>query len=279
METLIVMRERLRRLRERAAGRGLLVALVLGGGGTIALALIAGRWGHQGDSNWDWGLTATVGTAGGTTLLAIATFMVAYGTRRPKLSLDAGQAFQTHSRVESDARPHLRLVVRNLRGSRSAKGTRVLVEGYRRAGQTDLLTLGSPSLGWPSAPEATDASVVVFGGAGRPVGLGELWRVRLTSDGQLETGPMDVGDGRVVMLPVHRADDPEGRWHLKLSLSHGLFIGDHREFLAPGHWIICLMVGADEADGRLYEVVISWNGDATTAQAALDSVELDVPPA
>ena len=226
---------------------------------------------------WNWGIGSAVATAGGTTLLAIGTFMLAYGTRRPQLSVQAGEAFETHSHVESDGRPHLRLLVRNQRGRRSAAGTRVLVEGYRRPDERALRTLGSPSLGWPSAPEATDASVVIFGSSGRPVGLGEMWRLKVGGDGKLETMAVR-GDDRIFALPSHLPDDPAARWYLKLSLSHGLFIGDFREFLAPDHWIVRVVVGADEADGRAHEIDVRWDGDAKNAQAALDSVVLNVTP-
>ncbi len=253
------------------------VASLLGIAAVAGSALAAARYGPAA-GRWDWSLGADVATAAGTSFLAIGTFLLAYGTRRPKLSLEAGQAFKTHSHVESDARPHLRLLVRNTRGSRSAGGTRVIVDGYRRRDEHKPRRLGSPSLGWPSAPEAAvDGAVVIFGGSGRPVALGELWRIRVADNGTKEVVAQPLPDGQVVIMPVHRADDPQSTWYLKLGL-HNLIIGDFREFLAPGEWIVRVVVGADEADGRSHEIAVSWDGDAPSAKTALESVKVSVRP-
>lgn len=263
----------------RLPPRGVVFAIV-GIAAVVAMTVVAARYGQaseKGAPRWDWSVGSAVATAGGTTLLAIGTFLLAYGTRRPKLTLEAGQAFATHSHVESDTRPHLRLLVRNRRGCRSAVGTRVLVDGYRRADEQELRRLGSPSLGWPSAPEAADAAVVIFGGSGRPVALGELWRIRALPDGKKELVSQLLPDGRTFTVPAHRADDPQSTWYLKLGL-HGLIIGDFREFLSPGEWVVRVVVGADEADGRAHEINVKWEGDAKDAQAAFESVTVNVRP-
>src|SRR5439155_12873556 len=93
----------------------------------------AGRYGHKGEG-WHWALAAEVGVALGTTLLALATVVLAYGVRRPSLELHA-EDVRVHSRIErsvpfGDQIPFLRLLVTNAPRKRSAKGTRVLLDGY-----------------------------------------------------------------------------------------------------------------------------------------------------
>jgi hypothetical protein len=108
--------------------------------------------------------------------------------RSPKLTMQEDSE-RMQSRVELSGMgglPHVRLLVANAKRRRAAHGTRVLVEGYRR--QNDrygaLTTLGHPSLGWPSAPEANEtAAVTVFAGGTRPITLGYLIRVRLDAAG------------------------------------------------------------------------------------------------
>jgi hypothetical protein len=104
----------------------------------VALAaVVSARWGRSSPHGWDWTLGATVATAFGTTLLATATFVLAYGTRRPRLSLRGGDDFHVHSRVEGNEQAYLRLLVWNDQGKRSATGTRVLLQGYRNRDDAD----------------------------------------------------------------------------------------------------------------------------------------------
>jgi hypothetical protein len=220
----------------------------------VVFSLVAARYGGT-SHRWNWTLGATVGTALGTTTLAVATFLLAYGIRRPRLELRAGKMFKLHSRVEGNGCPYLRLVVANAAGRRSAHGTRVLVETYqRRGGNFPVTALGSPSLGWPSAPDAVDGSVIVFAGSGRPVDFGSLRRV------------------------VNHAGDPEARWLLRLGLPDDFHIKDQREYLEPGRYTVRLVVGADEADARSYDVDVEWDGNADTPQKALASVNLTLRP-
>ena len=121
----------------------------------------------------------------GQTLLAVLGIVVAAlvafmpYARRPRLGIEE-DTDRIQSRVELSGMgglPHVRLLVANAKRRRAAHGTRVIVEGYRR--QDDpyaaLTTLGHPSLGWPSAPEASEtAAVTVFAGGTRPITLGLL---------------------------------------------------------------------------------------------------------
>jgi hypothetical protein len=92
--------------------------------------------------------------------------------RRPNLTL---HALREHSRVErspsSTPLPFLRLVARNGRWHRASHGTRVLVE-YVQAEGGERMYLGSPPLGWTSAADAVDLSVVIFPDGSRSVDLG-----------------------------------------------------------------------------------------------------------
>jgi hypothetical protein len=202
--------------------------------------------------------------------------------RRPRLSLRRDQE-RTHSRVEGNCVPYLRLLVGNAKRKRSAQHARVLLDGYRAAGAREPLTrLGSPFLGWPSVTgQDSDSYVaVVFSNAERPVGLGQLARVKTNEDDRLVkevrwTQGLAVPEGPdQVWRYAH--DDPEATWYLHLELADGLHIIDERDWLPPGKWTVRLIVGADHGDARAYEVDISWKGDEDDADAvlagALDSV-------
>ena len=242
----------------------------------VALAL-------DGQDLLDWGPLAISIIA---ILLSIGAVALPYW-RRPNLSLRE-DAERTHSQVEGDGAPYVRLVVRNAKGKRSAKNARVVLDGYRRAGSTDRLTrLGSPFLGWPSVfGQDSDSYVsVVFSDAARPVGLGRFRRVRVNPDDGLlereERYRLDLGAASVVTTsgpaPVrHFPDAPDARWHLHLELADAAEITDERDWLSPGEWTVRLIVGADDGDAHAYDIELGWDGregDATTVlETALDSL-------
>jgi hypothetical protein len=202
-----------------------------------------------------WVDTAQVVAAVFAVLAAIAIPATAY-LRRPSVRLTEKGAAR-HSRVEGNDVALLRLVVENPRRRRAARGTRVIVEGYRRSDQRDdeLVSLANPSLGWPSAIEGTAGAVTVFSGTGRPIGLGRFARARRYPDGRL----VKAHDGSIA---GYAANDPEGAsWHLVLDL-HNLSLTDDRDKLPPGEWVIRLLVGADDGDARAYDVHVAWSGDA-----------------
>jgi hypothetical protein len=77
--------------------------------------------------------------------------------RRPKLRIEE-ERDKANSRVEASimgGMPHVRILVRNAKRRRAAKGTRVLIEGYRPKSDpgATITTLGHPSLDWPSTGE------------------------------------------------------------------------------------------------------------------------------
>jgi hypothetical protein len=128
----------------------------------------------------DWAPLAIAAVA---LLASVAALVVPYW-RRPSLSLHEDLE-RTHSRVEGDGTPCLRLLVRNAKGKRSAKDARVVLDGYKRAESAgSLARLGSPFLGWPSVfGQDSDSYVsVVFSDAARPVGLGRFRRVRVNPE-------------------------------------------------------------------------------------------------
>ena len=62
----------------------------------------------------------------------------------------------------------------------------------------------------------------------------------------------------------------EAEWHLTLEL-HNLDLYDDRDKLAPGEWVIRLLVGADDGDAQAYDVHIAWSaGIGNNPPAVLD---------
>jgi hypothetical protein len=264
------------------------LVVVFATAGVIGAAVAIGDVGtRQPKGAFDWELFAVVLTGFGTTGLAGVTGLLSWATwqdvrasqraaqaaeaqlelaqtdqaRRPALSLleDGG----VHSRAETPHAAYVRLVVSNERGRRAARGTRVLVDRYWPAADpANITTIGSPSLGWPSATEASDASVVVFAGTARPVDLGILAR----HEPGTASDPVDP----------YNPPEPHGPWHLKLALAGNLALSDEREYLPPGRWVVRLVIGADEADGDAYDVGIHWEGDFESAGDALAALDVSV---
>jgi hypothetical protein len=215
-------------------------------------------------------------------VVSIAAAVVPYW-RRPSLSLH-GDPDRTHSRVEGDGMPYLRVLVRNAKRKRSAKNARVVLDGYRGAESAGPLTrLGSPFLAWPSIfGQDSDSYVsVIFSDAARPVGLGRFRRVRVRPNGlreREERWTQDIG-APIPPGPIrHFPDAPDARWHLHLELAESFEITDERDWLPPGSWTVRLLLGADDGDANAYEVKMAWAGDEPDAEtvlgAALDSLEM-----
>lgn len=218
---------------------------------------------------------------------SIAAFVIPYW-RRPSLSLQEDPE-RTHSRVEGNGIPHIRLLVRNAKGKRSAKQARVVLDGYRSAASPSPLTrLGSPFLAWPSAfGQDSDSYIsVVFSDAARPVGLGQFRRVRVNPDGKLERAEVytqtvgAIGEPAGVVHFPDLAAAPDARWHLHLELADAYEIVDERDWLPPGAWTVRLIVGADDGDAHAYEVDVAWAGDESDGEAVLKAAldRLEVRP-
>ena len=193
---------------------------------------------------------------------ALAIPITAY-FRRPSLRLlEAGVS--RHSAIEAGGFAYLRLTVENKPRRRAARSTRVHVEGYRRVGEaeSELVSLGHPMLGWPSAgEEADEGAVTVYSGTSRPIGLGHFVNARRGADGRLVRGSGE-------WIASYAREDPEASWHLLLDL-HNLDIRNDRDKLPPGDWLVRLLVGAADGDARRYDVQIAWTGDAPDASAVL----------
>ena len=179
--------------------------------------------------------------------------------RRARLELIT-DPYALWTRIESDGCVYVRELVHCSRWTRGAKGTRVMVEHYRRKGTHPFNATrlgGTPSLGWPSAQDGLDGAVTVHPGAARPIDVGALTR----------------GSVRVQFADHRRSERP---WHLHLTLAGGLALTDHRDVLPPGEWTIRLLVVADDARTRRYDLDVTWEGEAADAQAVLDSLAVDV---
>jgi len=188
--------------------------------------------------------------------------------RRPKLSLredDRGE-----SRIEGNGLPYLRALVHNKKGKRSAKRARVVLDGYRRIGSHEFTRLASPFLAWPSVfGQESDSYVeVIFPDASRPVGIGRFMRVKLDDEGKLVRG-LTAGPTAVV---IHHPDDADAIWYLHLELASGWTIVDGRDWLDPGEWTLCLLVGADDGDAHAFELDLAWEGDEPNGDALLSYV-------
>ena len=252
-------------------------------------------------SGFDWGLWALLLTGLGTTALALATGLLAYSTwsdvrasqeiakearntnelarveqdRRPELTLLRDEE-RIYSQVEGDGSGHVRLLVRNTSGRRAALGTRVTVPQYE-SWRKRIFTLGSPSLGWPSAPDAADGSLVIFAGSSRAIDLGILVREEIGPENDRVVVPDKAPWATAFDLdnPPTPPPEPLKMWCLRLAL-HGLSIADRREYLVASTCIVRMVVGADEAEAREYDVKVFWDGNAADAQAALNTVEITI---
>lgn len=153
--------------------------------------------------------------------------------RRPNLTL---QAMPEHSRVERDpsntALPFLRLVARNGRWHRASQGTRVLVEHVQPVGE-EKVYLGSPPLGWASAADQVDVSVVIFPDGARTVDLGRF--------------------------DSYIAPDQTDEWCLKLVPYLEIFESRNRLLAQDDGYIIRVVIGSDDGRARRYDVRVNWD--------------------
>jgi hypothetical protein len=205
--------------------------------------------------------------AAGAVLAVIAIPLTAYA-RRPRLSI-AEDKERVQNKVEGDGLPYLRLLVRNTRGRRTAKETRVLVDRYQEnRGGASAVTMGSPELAWPSTGAAVDG-VVVFANGKRPVSLGYLIPAYRDQYDEMLLAP-DEDRAAAIFKGA--------RWHLRLHLAHNLFLVDEREYLKPvdGGYTVRLVIGAEDGAARSFDVHVNWEGDARDAQVALESVQIEV---
>jgi hypothetical protein len=132
--------------------------------------------------------------------------------RRPKITL-AEDVRGDYSEVVNGVEPRVRLLVKNAKRRRAAYQTRVEVTGYREQGDARWTWIGNRPLNWVGS--ATDVAVAVYAGMTRPVELGGLLRE----------------------LPV---------WRFHLSL-YGTLAAIR---LAPGAWVLQVVVGAEEGTRR-----------------------------
>jgi hypothetical protein len=200
----------------------------------------------------DWSAVGAIGASAGVGLGFGRVFLGL--TRRPRLTLEE-DTDRVQSRVEADGWPYVRILARNGRFSRGAKGARVIVESYRQPGQalTERITLGSPSLGWTSGDLETsaDGSLTIPPGVARPLDLGYLTTVQ-----------------RV-------APSMANQWGLQLGL-HKIRIADGRDRIPYGRWIIRLIATADDAATQTYDVTIEWNPSSPSPEAELATVVMNM---
>jgi len=211
---------------------------------------------------WQYAVdVAQIVTAIGAIIIPVTIAVFAW-LRRPSVFLEE-DTDRIQSRPEGTSRnlPHVRLLACNKGWRRAGHGTRVIVEGYRPQGRPvrEMVTLGSPLLGWPSAPQLPDGGLSIFPGLKRPIDFGQLVPLRPAGSPQRYAWR-------------HPVEPEEATWHFRLGLAFGLTIADGREAIPPGSWIVRLTIGADEGSARTYDVDVAWQGDEPDADAALASI-------
>lgn len=205
---------------------------------------------QSGGTSWvEWvGAFSTVATV----LVGLGVAAVTFW-RRPRLSLHEGREhWHVESSIDSEPLPYVRLLARNAGLRRASHGTRVLVEHYVRAGRTTYL--GSPPLGWTSAADAVDVSVVIFPGGERSVDLG-MFRSYLSVGG---------GDQWAFVIAPY----------LNIHEGRGTLLADRNGY------IIRVVVGSNDGRARRYDVHLNWNPEKRlvdnrwNARELLDSVQV-----
>ena len=213
-------------------------------------------------------------------LVTVAAYLLAY-LRRPRVSIEE-DTDRVHSHLEGTDNdlPHIRLLGSNKGWRRAAHGTQVVVIGYRPAGGavTEMTSLGSPTLGWPSA-NAPNEALTIFPGMSRPIDFGSLYPAARDDESKLicerYVHPLT---GVTTSEPAVKRVTAGGEWQLRLGI--GISIADHREFLAPGKWIVRLVIGASDGSAGVFDVHVAWKGDEPDPQEALDYLldHLEVMP-
>jgi hypothetical protein len=212
-----------------------------------------------------WPIVLSAIAAGLAVIAAVAIPLTSFA-RRPKLSLAEDEP-RVHTRIEGNGLPWLRLIVRNRKRRRAAHGTRVLLDHYRKNEPgADMVTMGSPALGWTSVFGSEAA--IVFAGGQRTVDLGVLvpgWR----------------GESRFVAADPQKASgatDDDLHWELRLHPAQQFEVLDQRDVLQPttNGYTVRLVVGADDGAARTYDVDVNWLAKAKDAAEALDSIQVEV---
>lgn len=195
-------------------------------------------------------------------VLLIGELVVRFATRPVvKLAPDDGRLW---SRIEATSGVYVRILARNGRFRRRAKGARVFVESYRQRGAplSHRVTLGGPAvLGWPSAVDAAaDGSLTIAPGMTRAVDFGAL-----------------VTEPSLAWVNDMTSERPP---YIMQLLLHNLRLTDGRDQLRNGgHWTVCLVTSADGAASRKYDVHVFWNETARTHEDVLNSVSVTIEDA
>jgi hypothetical protein len=188
-------------------------------------------------------------------LVGLITLLVTFW-RRPSLSLHVRQEQSRVERSPSKALlPFLRVVARNGRLHRASHGTRVLLE-YAESVDGERISLGSPPLGWTSAADSVDVSVVIFPGGERPFDVGRF-------DSYLSTEE----DGS-------HSDE----WCLTLVPYMQIFESRQNLRSKDGGYLLRLVIGSDDGRARRYNLRVHWDpakrlvDNEWNARELLDSV-------
>ncbi len=225
---------------------------------------------------FDWTVFALLATAFSTLALASSTWQDVRETRRlADAAVAANQAEaeererradltlladedKLHSRVEVDGEVIVRLLVANAPGRRAAIGTRVLLDRCL-APDGDVVTFGSPALGWTSAAARdNDEAVVIFAGSSRVLDLGTL--VREGNDGPFVSWGSQTSES-----------GPPRRWVMRIELPLVGRLPDGREYIGSGS-TIRVVVGSDESDAKLYDVSVAWHDLAQGTESLFNSL-------
>jgi hypothetical protein len=158
--------------------------------------------------------------------------------------------------------------VRNAPGRRAAIGARVLVDRCLVPGD-EIITFGSPALGWSSAAaQEHDEAVVIFAGSSRVLDLGTLIR-----EGSDDTAPFALGWDGSTDSPTEPSEVK--RWIMRIELPLVGRLRDDREHVGTGTKIR-VVVGSDESDAKLYDVGVYWTDLAQGTETLLNSLSVSV---
>lgn len=206
----------------------------------------------------------------GAVLAAVGIPLTAFA-RRPRLRVgEQGQARLGGGAYLGLPDQELRvyLTVSNSGWRRGARGARVIVDSlWPTAHPEESRDIAYPELRWAEQP-APGEGVVIFPAGAKAIEVGQLLALVRNASGRIT-----ANDGRTDWQTMLSRG---GQWEFQLSLSPTPAPDDARAHLAPrpAGYTLRIIVGADDAAARRYDIAIAWNEDATDIIEAQESMRI-----